>query len=1103
MKKLFALFILLFTFIPALSYAEIKNECGEIKASSNEGYLDRCNQDALNDTVNYLFPNVVKFITLGNEETSDAKLEALKQTPTARIIDTAVTKFNIYSFSISAFILFVAGLVALFKSTNTGNVSFIAKSVATIAIIGILTFPFSAFKNYSLAQVAVISVAKSSISASTFLVRKYIDFRNFDLNKIDVSTTKISQSTRIKGQQLSQMALCGVRTERAKQQNYFTLLDENPLSTGKKYWNKGLSVGSSITGVGDIDDHITTYDFANVQKQLNGCYGNKYKATKKDHEITFLSYGGIDSCHFGDSTVDYEDGEEKIDYGFNEEKMGYGYECGAIYYADTEVDYIDSESSGIKDGKFDEVKEQIESDELAIVSTFNTLNFSLKVMKEVEKVVEESSSNNLSEDETLEKLNSVATTLTNDLLYKSKQLGKKYESKLQSTVSSQRTNLLNIYYTQLHKKAMKAMLGGFTPGNFYEDEKSNNNNIKHILNNYALETAKYLNAASCYKNVDDYRLISNFNLADLKNDEESIQKLQKDFGTNTFECLNVDMYKAGDINVDLVGTALDMPPELATIRAYFDENTQLFKNYQAQQKSAVDHLNKKARHYQSALNGYLYVIERATADSLSQTFKRIVDKDSLTALSKKGVLGLLTLSNANNAYSSNASQKIDSLSEIFAVDNGSNNSSMNYLTNQADNYIALQAFADEDLPYQAIESQIADKSFNFNYINTDSFYSQKNNYSVGDEASFEKTKRQNDDIETSDFHKAFAELANSPTTPFRKIVGAAKGQSLNERVSECIDQDLDFLCLKNDSDVMVALNEFGQRGVTASISIAFLEQGSNALGGNNDYDGGKNKKKKGWKSYIIKGLGIAVLAVSEVAKAIISVAAQINPMILMVSIFLGYVVPFIPIMKFFVELIMYTILLLVSVFTIPLTMIFGAFRNELDLKPVFNTFITLFLHIPLITTIYIAGLTLLGGLFWLLLVSAQGMTNSNSGIINLLMDNLIMFTFLGVMMFFIVLKVFDFSFWTNHIYKQFGLQGINFTNDSMAFERLMQTGAIHNVVTSATNFGGGIVNKVTHKAAVRPYRNFLDRKRKKEETEDSTLNKIAEATAKKEEKKED
>ena len=222
----------------------------------------------------------------------------------------------------------------------------------------------------------------------------------------------------------------------------------------------------------------------------------------------------------------------------------------------------------------------------------------------------------------------------------------------------------------------------------------------------------------------------------------------------------------------------------------------------------------------------------------------------------------------------------------------------------------------------------------------------------------------------------------------------------------------------------------------------------------------------------------------------------------MVSIFLGYVVPFIPIMKFFVEIIMYTILLLVSMFTIPLTMIFGAFRNELDLKPVFNTCITLFLHIPLITTIYIAGLTLLGGLFWLLLVSAQGMTNSNSGIINLLMDNLIMFTFLGVMMFFIVLKVFDFSFWTNHIYKQFGLQGINFTNDSMAFERLMQTGAIHNVVTSATNFGGGIVNKATHTAG-RPYRYLLETRRKNAQTRENSLNHIAEATVKKEEKKED
>lgn len=1117
MKKLLTTLFLLFALIPNLSFAETNNkrECGEIRPETSEGYFDLCKEDSINDLFSIIFPYYdelnLNYLKIGSEEKNEAAIELKKESKFSKIFHYFVLKFNNIIFYGAGLFIIIFLLVESVATYRTENISNYFKYIGTAFLVAILTFPVPSFNHYSLAQIASISFVKNSVSIANYVNRKFLQFMNFDTNEADVSSQRISVNTKAKGQQLTEMALCGVRTKRAKQQNYFGLLDDNPLGTFSVN-NLGNNLGSVFTSsTGDIDDEITSYDFANVQKQLNSCFGNKYSATKKDNALTFLGYEGVDSCHFGGSTVDTSTGEEKVSYGFNEDKFGYGYDCGAIYYSDTDItSKLDNDSNNVDSNKFDQVNEQIEEDSLAIVSTYNNLSFTMSLISKLENIVAESASQQLDEDQTLAKLNEAAAELSNDLESKTSQLAKRYESKLKSTVSKQRTRLLNIYYSQLHKKALKAMLGGNTYGDFYEDKQSNNNNIKYLLNEYSLNTAKYLNAANCYKNVDDYRTISAFNLADLQNDKESIQKLQEGFGTNTFECLNTEMMYGNSINVDLVGTALDMPSELATIRTYFDEHTNLIPNYQAAQNAAVSHLNKKARQYQSVLNAYLYVTEKATADSLARTLKKAVDKDGLTLLSKNGILGTITLQYNFGAYSSNASQQVQSLSEIFSVDNGSNGSTTNYLNNQADNFIALQAFAEEDKPMKTIESQIADKNFNFNFINVNSFFAQKNSYSVSDQDSaFEKTKRQNDDIADSDFIKAIKELFLSPTDSFRKNVGAVKGQSLNERVNECEQQDLDFLCIENLGNTSYSLQEFGSKSISAYIAINLIDKGADSLSGlSDDYDNdsANKKKKKGLKSYIIKGIGLTILAVSVLAKMLLAVAVQISPILLMIGIFMGYIVPFIPVMRFFVEIIIYALLAMISIFTIPLVIITGFLKRDLNFKPVVNSYITLLLHLVIITILYCVG-TMLFSIFTYLIY--QGATsilnNSSTDITDLLINNIMAWSFIAVLSFFAVLKIFDFAYWSNMIYKSFGVAGLDHNNESMAFERLIQAGAIGSVVTNTTDIAGDALNKTTTKAR-NSLRNVIEmRRNKRNRVLDELSNSVESFTTdkKEEEKKED
>jgi len=1119
MKKLLS--ILLITFIlPTFANADNSN-CGEFDDSKYIQSGELCKEDRVNDIINTLYPQIAqldltKSLHFSNEEFSEERYKSLETGMFSKVINLVIYTVNngLYIFILLS--IFILMLASFTKSVWAGSIAETFTASKKGIIIGVLfVVPVSVTTlsyyptTFNLHNSIIVALMKNSISQATSLFRTNIKARNqITSGEAKTNSIIISNSTKEKGQQLTKMALCGVRTERAKQQNYFTLLDDKPLSTGDSAINEGMSWIGGISGVGDIDDAITSYDFTNVQKQLSGCYGNKYSATKKDLEINFLSYGGIDSCHLDNSSeIDRNSGEEKTSYGWNESKFGYDYECGAIYYADTSIDdNTDIAKAGIDDSIFKTVVDQLEEDELTITATFNTLGFTTSLVSKLEKIVETSSSEGLNETETLREINSVVVNpLSDNINEKVKQLSKRYESKLKGKTGSERSIVLNTYNTVSHKRALKSMLGGYTAGDFYEDEKSNNNNIKYLLNNYALKTAEYLNASNCYKNVDDYRIIASFNNSNLTNDKKSIKRVQKDFGTNTFECLNTEMVQGGEIKINLVGTGLDMPAELASISTYFDEETQLRAGYQVAQEQAVQYLNEKAKKYQAVLNAYIYAVEKATAQSLAKSLKNVIDEKGLTDISKFGIMKLPILQFEYSAYTSNASAQVESLYEIFSVDSGDNALSTNYINGQNDNYIAFQGFAEGDTPYQNLESKVADKSFNFSFIDTASFYNQKNDYALdSDSNAFNKTKLQNDDIASTDFQRHFKEIINRPLDSFRRLYQAKEGQSLSERMNECSDLSI-TQCADPNNHIFNAVSEFGQEMTGFYVTALTVQKGSEGLSGILKGVGDDNSKKKKSKvKALLAKAGVLISLVTGVAKIIIDIAAQVAPMLLLIGIFLGKVVPAIALIRFIVELFRYFISTIYYHIAGPFIAVSMFFGEEKKLNPLYSMYTYVYLHPIIVVGWYLLALELINLFAFATFSLTTPILDISSGLIDTLFAQGMYYLINGILLLFIVKVVTDFSIPANYIYGVMNVNAPTNGDNSMGTERMITTGALYSVTQTVTGVGANTAYQAGSSSRD-ALRRIQRRKQANKDKKNNVLGKVAESVQgnKEEEKKED
>lgn len=1118
MKKLLS--ILLITFIlPNFANAE-NSKCGELDDSKYIQSGELCKEDRYNDIINTLYPQIsqnetTQTLHFSNEEFSKERYKSLETGMFSKVINLAIYTVNngLYIFIILCIAVF--SLASFTKSTYLGNAASAfntSKKTLVIAVLFVVPVSVATFSyyptNYSLHNSLIVAIMKNSLSSATSLFRSNIKARNQTTSgEAKTNSIIISNSTKEKGQQLTKMALCGVRTERAKQQNYFELLDDNPLTTGDSIYNESMSWISGISGVADIDEEITSYDFANVQKQVRSCYGNKYSATKKDNALTFLSYGGINSCHLENkSTVDSSSGEEKVSYGWNESKFGYDYECGAIYYADTSIDdNTDIAKAGIDDSIFDSVVTQLEEDELAITTTFNTLGFTTSLLDSLESIVEKASNESLNETDTLNEFNvEVVNPLSKNINEKVKALSKNYESKLKSKTSSERSIALNTYNTVSHKRALKAMLGGYTPGDFYEDEFSNNNNIKYILNNYALKTAEYLNAANCYKNVDDFVTIARFHNSELINDEESIKKVQKGFGTNTFECLNTEMMFGNEVRIDLVGTGLDMPFELASITTYFDEQTKLRSGYQVTQEKAVQYLNEKAKKSQAVLNAYIYTVEKATAQSLAKSLKTVIDEKGLTDISKFGVMKLPVLQFEYSAYTSNAAAQVDSLYDVFSVDSGDNALSTNYLNAQNDNYIAFQAFAEEDVPYKNIESSIADKSFDFSFIDTSSFYNQKNDYALDSESNaFNKTKLQNDDIASTDFQRHFKEIINRPLDPFRRLFKAKEGQSLSERIREC--EALSFTqCADTKNHIYNAVSEFGQEMTGFYVTAITIQKGSEGLSGILKGIGDDNSKKKKSKAKaILAKAGILISVITGAAKILIDIAAQVAPLMLLIGIFLGKVVPAIALIRFIVEFFRYFISTIYYHIAGPFIAASMFFGEEKKLNPLYSMYTYIYLHPIIVVGWYLIGLEIINLFSFTTFSLTTPILDVSGGLIDNLFAQGIYYLINGILLLFIVKVVTDFSIPSNYIYGVMNVNAPTNSDNSMGTERMITTGALYSVTQTVTGVGANAAYQAGSSSRD-ALRRIQRRRQANNEKRNNVLGKVAESVQdKKEEKKED
>lgn len=577
--------------------------------------------------------------------------------------------------------------------------------------------------------------------------------------------------------ELTKIFLANERTNRAIIQsnigeiNKDTQVKESVLSNVYQY------ARSKVTSYEDGSKYLKDTNFWSAEEQFKNCFGTKAVATKTSSnffsnimldEIQSYSIEGVGHCNFDGISRMGPDGESKTNFGDAPEKYGNPYSTGLIGYQDALL--RDSDQTSLGGEYYDIVSENVNSEAESVVNKFRMMNFTSSITSSLEEIVE----SDLETDEQIRKqVNStVIPSVKKEIKSLITQKVKNFRNKISGYSADKREQLEETFINSMITIVAKSAQGGFDNGHIYIDGSYSNSGFEYLLNNYSKESAKYLNASHCYRNIKDYQELGVLINKGYENTEEDYEDFQQNLGTKNAECLSFNIEENGKATIEFIGTEFDSD-ERASFKTYVNEQNVFKAGTSVVSEEYSAELANKAKKKQAVVSLYFYTIRQSAKEALSEIRFNLQDRDATQAQINKGFLGVFSYFYSAGVKSSNSASAMDSLDSILSI------SSENFLEDGYNGYVNIKAFYDVESSTETIDVQ-------FNETNVEYFFSSLND-AVADinRQSAIKTKESIQMGYMEQFQRTLTTLLQQPIRPILDMFGAEEGQTISERIAEC------------------------------------------------------------------------------------------------------------------------------------------------------------------------------------------------------------------------------------------------------------------------------------------------------------------------------
>lgn len=577
--------------------------------------------------------------------------------------------------------------------------------------------------------------------------------------------------------ELTKIFLANERTNRAIIQSNIGEINKDTQMKESALSNVYQFARSKVTSYEDGSKYLKDTNFWSAEEQFKNCFGTKAVATKTSSnyfsdimldEIQSYSIEGVGHCNFDGISRMGPDGESKTNFGDAPEKYGNPYSVGLIGYQDTLL--RDSEQTSLGGEYYDVVSENVNSEAESIVNKFRMMNFTSSVTSSLEEIVE----SGLETDEEIRKqVNStVIPGVKEEIKSLITQKVKNFRNKISGYSADKREQLEETFINSMVTIVVKASQGGFDNGNIYIDGSYSNSGFEYLLNNYSKESAKYLNASHCYRNIKDYQELGVLINKGYENTEEDYEDFQQNLGTKNAECLSFNIEEDGKATIEFIGTEFDSD-ERASFKTYVNEQNVFKAGTSVVSEEYSAELANKAKKKQAVVSLYFYTIRQSAKEALSEIRFNLQDRDATQSIINKGFLGVFSHFYSAGPKSSNAANAIDNIDSILSV------SSENFLEGGYNGYVNIKAFYDVESSTETIDVQ-------FNETNVEYFFSSLNDAVANiNRQSAMKTKESIQMGYMEKFNRALTALLQQPVRPILDMFGAEEGQTINERMAEC------------------------------------------------------------------------------------------------------------------------------------------------------------------------------------------------------------------------------------------------------------------------------------------------------------------------------
>lgn len=802
-----------------------------------------------------------------------------------------------------------------------------------------------------------------------------------------------------------------------------------------------------------------------VNGHINYCVGSAWYVTQTGN---YTDYAEINSLSLENKRRCFDPDGNFIANRLNhdEDIHGYSYSSGSIYYGQNKLfgsafeKSVLTQTKDTQDTTVGEVIVAAIEDSSDIIGNFSSVSKYEDIMNKIKPIAMKNTP-----IPTEELNNSIVPALKEEISDQIRQKYSAFKNNFDSKLSEgEKAKMQGIYLYALHYTVLKSLAGGYLPDG-YEDKILLNENYTDtimgtMINKEAVVAAKKIQTAYCLPKVSK---LGESNLLRKKALNEKYKSTSEDDAeefmdeavkiNGLFECIDTNIVKGSNGVIDFIE-----PNRNNVFNLVFGENNKINPDASTkleEESNALMDLVKKEHIY--PLTMYIYTIKKATAESLSDMIKNETDKEMVNSLRQRGWLSFASYLLEISQIQSMSSNYIEEIISFFTVSSTKTGNSItgNYHVNI--NAFFQDSATEEEKEFPAQISDFSVMNLNNFWLNASNMGESNTNFYMG------KNDQMAKQTAFDKIMDSLKEVALTPTDPLRQMVGAEKGESLGERLENCVDTAED--CIPQVHPLN-SITSFGHEmiGVAVTFKIvhfvvdglmSMIDETIDVLAASISGGNSTTKKALGFLGNlggaVIKGILILVHAVTGVLNSVASV-------LLIAGIFLGYIVPLIPFIAMLVAFMGWIVSILVGLLVIVVwPAVWAMPKNENNEGRVnFKTLWALYGQIllkPAILVIALAFAWVLSNvviftLSILISVVFASIETSSSGIISWMFDQFLFYITLTVLIFITLSYSFKIvNKLTDEFFKKTGIDQSSDQQlmDSLGFERAVQAMAVADV----------------------------------------------------------